>query len=155
MGLSNILILMTVALRLKSTQSANAHAHLSWRIWISQGTRVKQKVISASFAISKPCRLQNSPYFLRIQVRASSQKKGLERGWKQRARLGRDFFSLASHALPACEARALRACKTLTPRFTDFFTDFEKKPTVLQSKTLWSRGWIASQNRDYQPLVIF
>ena len=33
----------------------------------------------------------------------------------------------------ACEARALRACKTLTPRFTDFLTDFEKKPTVLQS----------------------
>ena len=27
----------------------------------------------------------------------------------------------------ACEARALRARKILTPRFTDFFTDFEKK----------------------------
>ena len=27
----------------------------------------------------------------------------------------------------ACEARALRARKTLTPRFTDFFTDFERK----------------------------
>ena len=27
----------------------------------------------------------------------------------------------------ACEARALRARKTLTPRVTDFFTDFEKK----------------------------
>ena len=37
------------------------------------------------------------------------------------------FFSLASHALRACEARALRAPKTLTPRFTDFFTHFEKK----------------------------
>ena len=37
------------------------------------------------------------------------------------------FFSLASHALRACEARALGARKTLTPRFTDFFTDFEKK----------------------------
>ena len=37
------------------------------------------------------------------------------------------FFSLASHALQACEARALRAPKTLTPRFTDFFTHFEKK----------------------------
>ena len=31
------------------------------------------------------------------------------------------FFSLVSHALRACEARALRARKTLTPRFTDFF----------------------------------
>jgi len=37
------------------------------------------------------------------------------------------FFSLASHALRVCEARALRVRKTLTPRFTDFFTDFEKK----------------------------
>ena len=27
----------------------------------------------------------------------------------------------------ACEPRALRARKTLTPRFTDCFTDFEKK----------------------------
>ena len=51
-------------------------------------------------------------------------------------RLGRDakntigFSSLASQA---SEARALRARKTLTPRCTDFFTDFEKKPTVLQS----------------------
>ena len=33
----------------------------------------------------------------------------------------------ASHARRACEARALPARKTLTPRFTDFFTDFEKK----------------------------
>ena len=39
------------------------------------------------------------------------------------------FFSLASHALRArvCEARALRARKTLAPHFTDFFPDFEKK----------------------------
>ena len=41
------------------------------------------------------------------------------------------FFSLASHALWAYEACALRARKTLTPRFTDFFTYFEKKATVL------------------------
>ena len=51
---SNILILITVALWHKVTQSADALAHLisfmSWRIWISQDTRVKQKVISASFA---------------------------------------------------------------------------------------------------------
>ena len=42
---------------------------------------------------------------------------------------------LTSHALRACEARTLHAQKTLMPRFTDFFTDFEKKPTVLQSST--------------------
>ena len=28
----------------------------------------------------------------------------------------------------------VQARKTLSPRFTDFFTDFEKKPTVLQSR---------------------
>ena len=33
-----------------------------------------------------------------------------------------------------CEARALLSRENITPRFTDFFTDFEKKkPTVLQS----------------------
>ena len=53
----------------------------------------------------------------------SNKRSGMR--LKQRARLG--FFSLASHARRACEARALRARKTLTPRFTDFFTDFEKK----------------------------
>lgn len=35
--------------------------------------------------------------------------------------------------LLACEALTLRVRKILTPRFTDFFTDFEKKNTVLQS----------------------
>ena len=78
-------------------------------------------------------RLQDSPYFciFKIQVHTSSQTKGLERRWKQRARLRRDakFFSLASQALRF-------VLKTLMPRFTDFFTDFEKKPTVLHSK--WS-----------------
>ena len=57
-------------------------------------------------------RLQNSPYFLRIQVRASIQTKGLERGWQQRARLGKDakiFFSLASHALRVWGSREKRA----------------------------------------------
>ena len=29
-------------------------------------------------------------------------------------------------------ADALRACKTLSPRFTDFCTDFEKKPNCFE-----------------------
>ena len=33
----------------------------------------------------------------------------------------------------ACEARALRARNTLTPRFTDFFSDFEKKARLFCS----------------------
>ena len=43
------------------------------------------------------------------------------------------FFSLASNALRACEARALRGRKTLTQRFTDFFTDFEEKKQLFCS----------------------
>ena len=43
-------------------------------------------------------RLQNSPYFC--------------------------VFKYARAVKRGCEARALRARKTLTPRFTDFFTDF-------------------------------
>ena len=72
-----------------------------------------------------------------IQVRASSQTKGLERVSKQRARLGRDakntFFSLASHVLRACKARARRARKTLAPRLPISLLILRKKPTVLQS----------------------
>ena len=49
---------------------------------------------------------------------------------------GETLFSLASHALRACKDRALHAPKTLMPHFTDFFTDFDKKPTVLQF--IWS-----------------
>ena len=75
---SNILILITVALWHKVTQSADALAHLisfmSWRIWISQDTRAKQKVISASFAylnlVESKLNCQNRDYLpLRILLR--------------------------------------------------------------------------------------
>ena len=67
-------------------------------------------------------RLQNSPYFC--------------------------VFKYARAVKRACEARALRARKTLTPRLTDFFTDFEKKNRlfcsllvyVRRSKTSLSKG---------------
>ena len=131
---------------------------------------------------------------------ASSQTKGLERGWKRRVRLGRDeinhrvyqihkeggvvniFLTARRHlerthsmenslrtadAFPVvsifrrersddrkciCCSQAvwktdsrfffsrltrpcaLRTLKTLTPRFTDFFTDFEKKTVILRKK---------------------
>ena len=76
-------------------------------------------------------RLQNSPYFCVFRYgRAVEQKvwneaENIERDWGETLKIR--FFSLASHTLRACEARALCARKTLTPRFTDFFTDFEKK----------------------------
>ena len=55
----------------------------------------------------------------------------------------------------ACEARALRALKTLTSRFTDFFTDFERKNRLFcclffEKKTLLvclnNAWWIFSYN---------
>ena len=59
-----------------------------------------------------PTRLQNSPYFCVFKyARAVKQKV-----WNE-----------AENSLRACEARAVRAHKTLTPRVTDFFTDFEEK----------------------------
>ena len=50
------------------------------------------------------------------------------------------IFAYSTHALRACEARTLRARKTLTPRFTDFFADFEKKIDcfAVYVKTLYS-----------------
>ena len=78
-------------------------------------------------------RLQNSPYFCvfknagEVKQKVWNEAENREQDWGE-------TLSLAAHALRACEARALRARKTLTPRFTDFFTDFEKKPTVLQSR---------------------
>ena len=62
-----------------------------------------------------------SAHRYKVPGTGETTRLGLETGER------RFFFSLASHALRACEARALRARKTLTPRFTDFFTDFEEK----------------------------
>ena len=62
------------------------------------------------------CRLKNSPFFCVFKyARAVKQKV-----WNEAE-------NREHNALRVCEARALRARKTLTPRFTDFFTDFEKK----------------------------
>ena len=79
-------------------------------------------------------RLQNSLNFCVFKyARAVKQKvwneaENRERDWETRFFFLSVFFSLSR------EVRALRAPKTLTPRFTDFFTVFEKKnPTVLQS----------------------
>ena len=46
------------------------------------------------------------------------------------------IFAYSSTREQSCEARTLRALKTLTPRFTDFFTDFEKKNRLFCSLLL-------------------
>ena len=63
-------------------------------------------------------RLQNSPYFCVFKY---------ARAVKQKVCNEAENRELKTESVRACEARALRARKTLTPRFTDFFTDFEKK----------------------------
>ena len=68
------------------------------------------------FTLLEMARLQNSPYFCVFKyARAVKQKV-----WNEAENRERDWGE-------TCEARALGARKTLTPRFTDFFTDFEKK----------------------------
>ena len=67
-------------------------------------------------------RLQNSPYFRVFKyARAVKQKV-----WNEAENREQDWGE-------TCEARVLRARKTLTPRFTDFFTDFEKKTRLFGS----------------------
>ena len=72
-------------------------------------------------------RLQNSPYFCVFKYARAVKQKVLNEAENREREWGERFLSLVSHALRACEARALRALKTLTPRFAEFFTDFEKK----------------------------
>ena len=67
---------------------------------------------------------------MRIFAYSSTREQSNKRSGmrlKTESETGESFFSLASHARRACVARALRARKTLAPRFTDFFTYFEKK----------------------------
>ena len=65
----------------------------------------------------------HSPYFYIFKyTRAVKQKV-----WNEAENGERDWAE--------CEARTLRALKTLTPRFTDFFTDFAKKNRLFCSLT--------------------
>ena len=75
------------------------------------------------FGVISVLKLDWKTVFLHIQVCWSSQTKGLEWGWKQRARQGRDAKSTPNGRVRL----ALCTHKTLTPRFTHFFTDLEKK----------------------------
>ena len=85
----------------------------------------KDKKVENMYCNSNEDRLQNSPYFCVFKyARAVKQKV-----WNEAENRERDW----GETLRACETRALRVHKALTPLVTDFFTDFEKKPTVLQS----------------------
>ena len=81
------------------------------------------------------CRLQNSPFFLRIQVGANNETKGLERGWNRRVRL-RSFF-LSPHT-PYRRVRLARfACVRLWRHALPIsLLILRKKLTVLQSRPI-------------------
>ena len=85
-----------------------------------------------------PRRLQNSPYFCVFKyARAVKQKV-----WNEAENRERDW----GDALRACEARAVRAHKTLTPRVTDFFTDFEEKPDCFA--VYMPRGGVKKEKKE-------
>ena len=74
-------------------------------------------------------RLQNSPYFCVFKyARAVKQKV-----WNEAENRERDW-ERDTHALRACEACALGARKTLTPRFTDFWEKKTRLFCSLQAK---------------------
>ena len=68
---------------------------------------------------------------VRIFAYSSTREQSNKRSWNEAEKRERDWGETLK--IRACEARPLRARKTLTLRFTDFFSDFEKKPTFLQS----------------------
>ena len=72
--------------------------------------------------------------FAYSSTREQSNKRceNRERDWGETLKI-----RVLSHALRACEARAVRARKTLTSRFTDFFTDFEEKTDCFAVYCTW------------------
>ena len=89
------------------------------------------------FKMAVPCSSgTENPYtakqsvFLRIQVRASNQTKGRERGWKQRARLGRDAKNMVFFVRLARFGRV----RLLHHALPISLLILRKKPTVLQSR---------------------
>ena len=94
-------------------------------------------------------RLQSNPYFCvfkypRVVIqKVWNEAENRKRDWEETLPWTVGLFSLASHTLRALKL-ALRAGMTLTPRFTDFFTDFEKKTGLFC--TLFFRPFSASNS---------
>ena len=91
-----------------------------WNAWQSSVTYfcckpfLKETHLRRNSFSGRNARLQNSPFFCVLKyARAVKQKV-----WNEAKNRERDWGE---------KALALRARNTLTPRFTDFLTDFEKK----------------------------
>ena len=88
-------------------------------------------------------RLQNSSYFCVFKNAPAVKQKV----WNEAENRERDWGETLK------TPRELRASKTLTPRFTDFFTDYEEITTVLQSRNCYALSifknlilWASSDN---------
>ena len=98
-------------------------------MWIQSG-------LSVVSPTRRGYRLQNGPYA--FQESASSQTKGLERGWKQRARLGRDAKNTVFFLSPHTPYGRVRLARFARVRFLRHALPISllilrKKPTLLQS----------------------
>ena len=75
------------------SQSRTQSLLLAWIYLQREGKRMVHGMVIPPVCLHKlfpVSRLQNSPYFCTFKYERTSQTKGLERGWKQRARLGKD-----------------------------------------------------------------
>ena len=74
----------------------------------------------------------------RLQVRANSQTKGLEQGWKQRARPGRDVKNPFISILSLSFSPSPHTCETLTL-------------SLHCAKPIWGKNRLSSDIRNHPP----
>ena len=105
-------------------------------------------ISAKSLDVHQPIDCKTVRIFAYSSTREQSTKRSGTRLKTESETGERRFFSLASHARRKCEARALRARKTLTSRFTYFFTDFEKKNRLFCSLiNRMNSGLVTSYNQ--------
>ena len=115
--------------------------------------------MSLTYQLSKYLtRLQNSPYFCVFKYARAVKRKV----WKEDENRERDWgetlkirFFLSPHTPYGRVGLARFALKTLTPRLTDSFTDFEKKNWLFCSSILnqWTNP--LTDNWKHQLLISF
>ena len=92
--------------------------------------------------VNLDCRaeFQHSSEELTVEWLNSTTHERSNKSWKRRARLGRGFFSLASHALRAREACALRCSYSTLNRFWEK-TDFFVQSNALADPEIFLKRW--------------
>ena len=98
-------------------------------VYIGKG--INSHRISTNMTAVTSCENALFKYARAVKQKVWNESQNRERDWGETLKIR--FFSLASHALRACKARAGSARKTLTPRLPISLLILRKKPTVLQS----------------------